>query len=151
MPTTTYISPGPLVRRNHPHGHPVPSVQYLLHHHGHVLAPDGIFGPRTDAAVRSFQSSRGLVVDGIVGPKTWATLIVQVKRGSRGEPVKAVQYEFDYRDQSDGEAPPVLIDGIFGPQTDGLVRGFQNALELASDGIVGPLTWRALVSGMLSM
>jgi peptidoglycan hydrolase-like protein with peptidoglycan-binding domain len=45
----------------------------------------------------------------------------------------------------------VLIDGIFGPQTDRLVRGFQAAVPIAADGIVGPLTWRALVSGMLSL
>jgi Putative peptidoglycan binding domain len=30
------------------------------------------------------------------------------------------------------------------------VRGFQQALGITVDGIVGPLTWRALVSGMLS-
>ncbi len=35
---------------------------------------DGIFGPETEAAIRSFQSSHSLTVDGIVGPLTNAAL-----------------------------------------------------------------------------
>ena len=36
---------------------------------------DGVFGAGCEAAVRAFQRSRGLAPDGIVGPKTWAALL----------------------------------------------------------------------------
>lgn len=39
-----------------------------------VGSADGVFGKKTDAAVRQFQSDQGLAVDGVVGPKTWSAL-----------------------------------------------------------------------------
>ena len=44
---------------------------------------DGIFGPRTAAAVRDFQNNAGLTVDGIVGPRTWGALEKAVPRPER--------------------------------------------------------------------
>ncbi|GHO56361.1 peptidoglycan-binding domain-containing protein [Ktedonobacter robiniae] len=38
------------------------------------LTVDGIFGSQTEKAVENWQRALGLKVDGIVGPKTWATL-----------------------------------------------------------------------------
>jgi len=58
---------------------------------------DGIFGAETNAAVRTFQGGHGLVVDGIVGPKTWRSLIITVQRGSVGSAVKAVQDQANFR------------------------------------------------------
>lgn len=39
-----------------------------------VGAIDGVFGSKTAQAVRDFQRENGLVVDGIIGPRTWAVL-----------------------------------------------------------------------------
>ncbi|WP_211657462.1 peptidoglycan-binding domain-containing protein [Paracoccus alcaliphilus] len=39
------------------------------------MAPDGIFGPQTEAATRQFQCANGLSADGIIGPKSWAVLL----------------------------------------------------------------------------
>ena len=55
-------------------GDSVKELQTILAKAGSTLAIDGIFGVGTQSAVRAFQSKHGLVVDGIVGPKTWAEL-----------------------------------------------------------------------------
>ncbi|MET0606495.1 MAG: peptidoglycan-binding protein [Beijerinckiaceae bacterium] len=148
------ISPFPVVK-NGSNGHPIKTLQHLLRARGQSVAVDGAFGPQTEGAVKAFQQSRGLTADGIVGPVTWAAVIVQVKKGSQGDAVKGVQEEFQFRNQSGDPNTGLQIDGVFGPATDATVRGFQQALSLdipsvAVDGIVGPVTWQALVSGMLS-
>lgn len=38
------------------------------------VTADGVFGPKTDAAVKVWQKAHGLAVDGIVGPSTWDKL-----------------------------------------------------------------------------
>jgi len=56
----------------------VKSLQTVLNHCGdtshRALTEDGIFGPRTAERVREFQRLEGLIVDGIVGPKTKGAL-----------------------------------------------------------------------------
>jgi peptidoglycan hydrolase-like protein with peptidoglycan-binding domain len=67
-----------------------------------------------------------------------------VRTGDRDHPVLTLQYLLRARDHA------VAADGTFGPETDAAVRAFQGEKNLAVDGIVGPVTWRALVSAMLS-
>ena len=114
-------------------GNGVRRVQYLLRQKGFDIQPDHIFGPATEDAVKQFQQSENLLVDGIVDSQTWSALLVTVKEGSTGEAVKAVQSQF-----------PAADDGIFGPITESEVKTFQTESQLTADGIVGPLTWRAL-------
>lgn len=127
-------------------GEDVKTVQYLVTAHGHPTAVDGVFGPATKASVRAFQSSRGLVADGIAGPQTWPQLIIQVQQGSNGDAVRAVQSQIHGR----GAGAVVAVDGVFGPVTDDAVRGFQALLGLSVDGIVGPHTYIHLVNGYLA-
>jgi peptidoglycan hydrolase-like protein with peptidoglycan-binding domain len=127
---------------------PVRPLQQLLRARNRPVAVDGIFGARTESAVKQFQQSVGLSADGKVGKLTWPKLIVQVRKGDTGDAVRGVQEVIQFHDQSDN--PPNYVDGIFGPRTDRWVRGFQGAVGTTVDGIVGPITWRAMVSGMLS-
>lgn len=39
------------------------------------VVPDGVFGPKTEAATKGWQRSHDLEPDGIVGPKTWAAAL----------------------------------------------------------------------------
>ena len=69
------------------------ALQLLL---GGNLTPDGIYGPRTKAAVVVFQDSMKLTKDGICGPKTWNALIVGEEAKPAPEPVKFVK-PVDYK------------------------------------------------------
>lgn len=55
-------------------GPAVKALQTRLNVLGHEVTPDGIFGPRTEAAVKEFQGLKELPSDGIVGPMTRAKL-----------------------------------------------------------------------------
>ena len=75
--STPATSPGPTTSTEHvivlSSGGEGRQVQLLQKALGAVKV-DGIFGPETEAAVRSFQASKGLTVDGVVGPLTGAAL-----------------------------------------------------------------------------
>lgn len=63
-----------------------------------------------------------------------------LKIGASGNDVRWTQYELNYRGYG------LIIDGIFGKNTDMAVRAFQNTAHLVSDGIVGKKTIAALKS-----
>jgi hypothetical protein len=63
---------------------------------------------------------------------------VMLRRGSTGTLVRRVQERLRRREWVIG------VDGVFGPETDRVVRAFQRRHGLDDDGVVGPRTWRAI-------
>ena len=146
----------PQIRRG-AKGDAVVRMQQRLIAHGYALPKhgvDGDFGSETESAVKAFQSAKGLSVDGICGPKTWAALlaeptaktaytvtrVLEYKRPNMsGDDVKWAQQTLTALGYDCGE-----IDGIFGPDTDKGVKAFQKAKGLTVDGDIGKNTTAAM-------
>ena len=105
---------------------------------------DGIFGPETQAAVRRFQRSERLIVDGDPGPRTRSAFgrfarhrlgSRLLRRGRLGWDVAALQYLLVRCGFSVG-----AIDGFFGPLTRTVVVRYQHRAGLFVDGVAGAAT-----------
>lgn len=104
-----------------------------------------------DVAVRAFQQSRGLIVDGLVGAATYRALTEArwrlgdrllsyvVTRPMVGDDVSVLQGRLLEMGYDAGRT-----DGVFGARTAEALRGFQGDYGLAADGACGPATLRAL-------
>jgi peptidoglycan hydrolase-like protein with peptidoglycan-binding domain len=102
---------------------------------------DGQFGANTENAVKAFQQSKALTVDGVVGPMTWQALppdpdTPELANGSTGSEVSAMQQTLENAGLYAGP-----IDGDFGPNTEAAVRAYQTQRGVTVDGIVGDETW----------
>jgi N-acetylmuramoyl-L-alanine amidase len=133
-------------------GEAVRDLQRRLGALGHDIAGDdlGHFGDGTEAAVRTFQKERGLVVDGICGDQTWTALVesgfalgdrmLYFRRPMlRGDDVTELQRRLNALGFDAGRE-----DGILGEQTADALGEFQRNVALAVDGICGPTTVAAL-------
>jgi peptidoglycan hydrolase-like protein with peptidoglycan-binding domain len=110
------------------------------------LVVDGVFGPKTEAAVKDFQKGAGLVVDGKVGPLTWAALpnggpMPTLQQGSTGNVVSSLQQVLTNGASGQWNTTPGAIDGDFGPNTKASLKAFQTWGGVPSDGVVGDRTW----------
>ena len=109
-------------------GEPVKRLQEKL-----GVEADGIFGGGTEQALKDYQQTNGLKVDGIAGPDTFAQMglydLVLLRRGTRGSTVKAMQ-----------EKLGIDADGKFGSGTEKAVKAYQEEKGLKADGMVGPST-----------
>lgn len=109
------------------------------------------FDSATERAVRAFQQSRGLSVDGRVGEETWRALdAARWRLGARtlyhavpvpltGEDVRSLQERLLEMGYDTGRA-----DAIYGIRTSRAVAQFQREVGLVPDGTCGPHTMGAL-------
>ncbi|MGL4230902.1 MAG: peptidoglycan-binding protein [Casimicrobium sp.] len=108
----------------------------------------GIFGPKTESALKQFQSDKGLESTGIVNDKTFIALrSIQPasKRGDQGRHVEDIQtklVELGYM----SEQQVSTGFGIFGPRTESALKRFQTRNNLPASGVADERTRLALRS-----
>ncbi|NEP16251.1 MAG: peptidoglycan-binding protein [Leptolyngbya sp. SIO4C1] len=146
-------------------GEAVEAVQQILQREGFYSGiVDGVYGSRTVSSVITFQRSRNLSADGLVGENTWEALIDAYRRtapdageqviteynpetapllayGIRGPAVEAVQAFLKENNYYTG-----AVDGVYGSGTRAAVRAFQDGyIGLEPDGVVGEATWTSFI------
>ena len=129
-------------------GSAVSKLQTVLNQHGYDLAVDGIFGVKTQAAVRDYQKKNSLKLDGIAGPETWGSLLAQptapVSGGGTGSAVGSgaatgkisagtaaalKQLEQGYIPSGDAEAARELVNSLSAQRPGDYQSAFAAQLE----------------------
>jgi peptidoglycan hydrolase-like protein with peptidoglycan-binding domain len=114
-------------------------------YHGSI---DGLKGPGTTSAIKSFQRRAGLATDGLPGPRTRQALgrygrhvlgSRPLARGASGWDVAALQFLLAWHG-----FPSATIDGGLGVHTERALRRFQRWAGLKPDGVAGATTFDAL-------
>jgi peptidoglycan hydrolase-like protein with peptidoglycan-binding domain len=143
------IAASPAAARGTPNTAALQVALKALHHYGGGI--DGVNGRRTKLAVRRYQRSHRLPVDGVAGPRTRRKLGARgrpslgsraMTRGDHGWDVAGLQWLLRKRGFQ-----PNGTDGGFGANTDAAVRRAQGHYGLGVDGVAGNGTIGALKRG----
>ena len=103
--------------RNGSRGSAVTALQEMLNGLGFESGKaDGIFGPKTEAAVKRFQEANGLTVDGIAGEQTLTTLAMRAAHMADSVPATPVTYT-------------ITISGLDAETADRLMAEFPQAMK----------------------
>ena len=92
--------------------------------------------------LRNFYSSEMYInsAESIAGiPSSWPGYNLDI--GSSGAPVRTIQEQLNVIAGAYPAIPSLVVDGIYGENTQASVRKFQNIFGLTPDGIVGRQTW----------
>ncbi|WP_052745961.1 peptidoglycan-binding domain-containing protein [Allosalinactinospora lopnorensis] len=124
-------------------GYRVVAIGFFLNQTGHFDGePELEFTAELTEAVEAYQSDRGLSATGDVDTPTWERLSDDIGLVRQGDPrsdlVTGLQwslYDLGY---------DLSPDGRFGPATENAVTMFQKRKRIDADGIIGPLTFRAM-------
>ena len=151
---TTYI-------RENSSGAAVSKVQTELKALGYYYGQiTGNAGPKTVAAIKSFQGKNGLTADGIAGPQTIAKIDAAyeakggsssgsgssasgLKLNSKGTDVRNLQQDLTTLGYYWAE-----ITGNFGERTEAAVKRFQEENGLTADGVAGTKTLNAIAAAV---
>ena len=127
-------------------GSSVSKLQTVLNEHGYGLAVDGIFGAKTQAAVRDYQKKNGLKLDGIAGKETWGSLLagqtsyapasssggssnLPLGRVSDGTAAALKELEKGYTPSGDVDAARSLLDSLSALRPKDYASSFASQLE----------------------
>lgn len=85
-------------------GSDVKTLQELLNQNGYSLDVDGVFGSKTQAAVKDYQTKNNLAVDGIAGNETWGSLSGSKSSTGSTSQAGAADTGFSYGDYAESDA-----------------------------------------------
>ncbi len=132
------------------------------------LAPDGIFGPETEAGLKDFQRRNGIPITGTANYDTWTRIFDQylalkpgdtmptavlffptgidakLSPGNRGIPVLALQMLLNTPVPHYADHIPVPLTGEYDAATTNAVRQAQKSFQLPETGNADRATWEAL-------
>lgn len=131
----------------------------------HALSPltvDGKFGSATKKTVEQYQAYAHLAIDGEIGQNTWNAIVtdyntlvggsadtypgIALRSGSHSSDVSHMQLLLNSITPPYTAINRQTVDASYGNNMANAVRRFQRLFSLSTDGIIGQITWQAIIT-----